>query len=109
VAPKFFTKTFRQKKQGISAFLLGLFLSLQAMVVFPALHAMVHHDAGDPDHECAVTLFCHGNVEAATTAVPVFCAPAGIIFSQPRPETIFVSPDFRLLPGRGPPVFSALA
>jgi hypothetical protein len=107
VAPKFFTKGFRKKRQSASALLLGLFLSLQAMAALPALHALVHPDSSDPDHECAVTLFAHGQVDAPNTAAPVFCAPARLIFSQSLPRVIFVSADIRLLPGRGPPASPA--
>ena len=98
----------RKKRQSVSALLLGLFLCLQAMAVFPALHALVHPDACDPDHECAVTLFAHGQVDAPNTAAPVFRAPAVLIFSQSPPRLIFVSADIRLLPGRGPPGLPAL-
>jgi hypothetical protein len=88
--------------------LLALFLLLQAMAALPALHALVHPDAADPDHECAVTFFAHGQVDAPDTAAPVFHAPAPPVFSQPLPRVIFVSADIRLLPGRGPPVSPAL-
>ncbi len=101
-------KVFRRKRQGASALLLGLFLSLQALAAFPALHALVHPDACDPDHECAVTLFSHGQVDASPAAAPVFCAPERLIFSQSLPRIIFVSADIRLLPGRGPPASPAL-
>jgi hypothetical protein len=104
----FSMKTFRRKRRGASAFLLGLLLSLQAMAVFPALHALVHHDACDPDHECAVTLFTHGQVDASTTAVAVVSAPAVPVFNQEPPGIIFVSADIRLLPSRGPPASPVL-
>jgi hypothetical protein len=97
------------KRQGASSLLLGLFLFLQAMVAVPALHAIVHHDAADPDHECAVTLFAHGQVDAAAAVPPVFCPPAVLISIDVFPRVIFVSTDVRLLPGRGPPVCPALA
>jgi hypothetical protein len=109
VAQMFSMKGFRKKRQGVSALLLVLFLSLQAMATFPALHALVHHDACDPDHECAVTLFSHGQVDAPGTAAPVFCAPVRLVFSQTPPRIIFVSADIRLLPSRGPPASPALA
>jgi hypothetical protein len=99
---------FRRIRSGASALLLGLFLSLQAMATFPALHALVHHDACDPGHECAVTLFCHGQVDVSSAAVPVCCVPEPLIFSQSLPRIIFVSADVRLLPGRGPPASPAL-
>jgi hypothetical protein len=108
VAQMFSMKAFRKKRQGVSALLLCLFLSLQAMAVFPALHALVHPDACDPDHECAVTLFSHGQVDASPAAAPVFCAPARLVFRQSPPDVIFVSADIRLLPSRGPPASSAL-
>jgi hypothetical protein len=105
----FSMKGFRRKRQSASAFLLGLFLSLQAMAVFPALHALVHPDCSDPDHECAVTLFAHGQVDASPAAAPVFLAPARLVFRQSPPRIIFVSADIRLLPSRGPPPSPALA
>lgn len=100
---------FIKRRQGASAFLLFLFLSLQALAVFPALHEMVHPDAGDADHECAVTLFSHGQVDAPATVPPVFCPPATVTFSPASPKVVFVSADIRLLPGRGPPSTSVLA
>jgi hypothetical protein len=96
-------KVFRKQRQGASALLLGLFLSLQAMAVLPALHALVHPDSSKADHECAITLIARGQVEAPSATVPVFRAPLGLIFSQSPPRVIFVSADIRLLPGRGPP------
>jgi hypothetical protein len=105
----FSMKSFRKERQGASALLLGLFLFLQAMAVSPALHALVHPDAADPDHECAVTLFSHGQVDVSSAVVPVFHAPARLIFSQDLPRIIFVSADIRLLPSRGPPASSVPA
>ena len=105
----FSMRGFRKKRQRASALLLGLLLSLQALAVFPALHALVHPDAGDADHECAVTLFSHGQVDASTAAPAVFRAPASLIFSQSPPKIIFVSADIRLLPSRGPPASPAVA
>jgi len=104
----FSMKSFRKKRQGVSALLLGLFLSLQAMSAFPALHSLVHPDSADPSHECAVTLLSHGKVDVSTAAAPVLFAPARVIFSQLRPSVIFVSADIRLLPSRGPPASPAL-
>jgi hypothetical protein len=109
VVQMFSMNVFRKKRQGASALLLSLFLSLQALAVSPALHALVHPDCGDADHECAVTLFSHGQVDASSTVAPVFRAPVCLIFSQSLPEIIFVSADIRLLPSRGPPPSPVLA
>ncbi|MGP8197918.1 MAG: hypothetical protein ACLQU4_00265 [Limisphaerales bacterium] len=72
------------------------------------MHRLIHKDADDPGHECAITLFCHGQVNVSSAAAPVFCVPAGLIFSESRPRIVFVSADVRLLPGRGPPASPAL-
>jgi hypothetical protein len=93
----------QKARPGLAAFCLLVFLALYTMVAFPALHALVHSDACDPSHQCAVTLFSHGQVHCASTAVE-FLHPAPIFLSnQPPPAPIFVPADVRLLPGRGPP------
>jgi hypothetical protein len=33
------------------------------LVVCPSLHELIHHDADDEHHDCAVTLFLAGQVE----------------------------------------------
>lgn len=102
-------KMFKEKRQAASAFSLGLFLFLQALVICPGLHELVHHDANEPDHDCAVTLFSHGHVDAASAVVILLPAPERVIFNPSSPAAIFVSTDLRLLPGRGPPASPALA
>ena len=87
---------------------MALILVLSLLAVHPSLHKFIHKDADDTGHECAVTLFCHGQVNVSSTAAPVFCAPERLIFSQSLPRIIFVSADIRLLPGRGPPASPAL-
>ena len=109
LATMFSMKGFRKKRQRACAFLLFLFLSLQALVVVPALHELVHPDASNAGDECAVTLFSHGQIDASSAVVPVFCAPERVIISQALPGVIFVSTDIRLLPSRGPPASSVLA
>ena len=82
---------------------LSVFLLVQIMAAVPAVHLWAHQDASDPSHECAVTLFLHGQVHSATTEVeaakfqPVLVSPARL------PQVDFVSADVCLLPGRGPP------
>jgi hypothetical protein len=98
----------RKPNRACAAFWLGIFLLLQAMVVFPGLHEMIHSDAGHEDHHCAVTLFTHGQVHGADAELPVFRPEPVAVFVQARPETPSVSPDLRLLPGRGPPSFPSL-
>jgi hypothetical protein len=108
VVEKHLMQYFRKKRPVASVLLLSLFLFVQTLAVSPALHSWFHHDAADADHECAVTLFCHGQVEAASTAPMVFCHPTRFIFTGTVPNPVFVSVDVVLLPSRGPPVSPAL-
>jgi hypothetical protein len=93
----------RAVKSGAGVFCLGAFLIVQFMAAVPAFHAWFHHDAADPNHECAVTLFLHGQIHSAATGVEaVKCSPV-LISLAPTRSADFVSADVRLLPGRGPP------
>jgi hypothetical protein len=98
----------RNAQRAYAAFWLGVFLLLQTMVVFPELHALIHSDAADSNHNCAVTLFTHGQVHGADAAVPVVRPEPVALFIQSLREAVFVSTDVRLLPGRGPPSFPSL-
>jgi hypothetical protein len=97
-----------KSKQAHAVLWLSVFLFLQAMVVFPGLHELIHADASDPRHECAVTLFTHGQVHGAEAAVPVLRPEPASVFIQVRREAVFVSTDVPRLPGRGPPCLLSL-
>jgi hypothetical protein len=98
----------RKAKQAHAVLWLGVFLLLQAVVVLPGLHALIHSDASDPDHQCAVTLFTHGQVHGADAAVPVVRPEPLAVFISSWHEASFVSIDVRLLPVRGPPSLLSL-
>ena len=86
-----------------------MILFLNALAACPALHRLIHHDANRPGHECAVTVFAHGKVDAATVDVPR-PAPAIAIGAEPRIYFAFVSTAVEHLPpGRAPPVLSAVS
>jgi hypothetical protein len=90
-------------KPLIAGLLLGMFLSVLAMAQFQALHHALHPEAGQPNHECAVTLLTSGQIETATVGVSVSLAPSFVITFQ-LPETpVFTVADYSLLPGRAPP------
>jgi hypothetical protein len=84
---------------------LMLLLWLQlAMAASETLHKFIHADADQPGHECAVTLFAHGQVETSPVDVPV-PPPATGVETTPQPvPTVFNAPDRQLPPGRGPPL-----
>jgi len=83
--------------------LIALVLLLDAMGVSPSLHERFHSDAGENGHQCAVTLFAHGQVDAATVDV----AMAGLlplITPTPATDSFVFCPVIEQLPaGRAPP------
>jgi len=93
----------RAVKSGAGVFCMGVFLLVQFMAAVPAFHAWFHHDAADPNHECAVTLFLHGQVHSPTTDAAAVTCPPVLIFPTLARCADFVSADVRLLPTRGPP------
>lgn len=70
----------------------------------PALHLWLHPDAGQPDHECAVTLFVHGALETSAT-IALVVAPLLLITGLARraDSPDLIAPRYRLCPGRAPP------
>jgi hypothetical protein len=94
----------RAAKSGVGFFCLGVFLLVQTMAAIPAFHAWVHHDAREPEHECAVTLFLNGQVHSVSTDVAVVQRQPVTVFQAPAHGVDFVSADVRLLHSRGPPV-----
>jgi hypothetical protein len=49
--------------QIISLFLAAMLQWATVLVVYPRLHELIHHDADDEHHDCAVTLFLAGQVD----------------------------------------------
>jgi hypothetical protein len=97
----------RPGKAFVASLLVALVLLLDAMAACPALHELIHHDAGKPDHECAVTMFAHGQVESASIELPV-TTPQVFVFALPQVEISVFSPAIENLPaGRGPPASSS--
>jgi hypothetical protein len=94
----------RAAKSGAGFFCLSAFLLVQFMAAVPAFHAWAHQDARDPGHECAVTLFLHGQIHSPVTEVEVTRHLPVLVFHAPARGVDFVSADVRLLPSRGPPV-----
>jgi len=95
-----------QAKRRVAAFLLGVFASLQILAAVPFLHALVHADCNDPTHECGVTLFAHGQVDAAQSAVGVVVAAPAVVTREIADAHPSVSLDTPPPANRGPPVLS---
>jgi hypothetical protein len=70
----------------------------------PALHRLLHPDADDAHHECAISLFAHGQVHVASPT-PMLAAPEAVVFAAPfaPPLLLLEDRDYLLLPERAPP------
>ena len=77
---------------------------LGLLAASPELHAALHGDADQGDHECAVTLFSHGTETAAPGPVLTVDLHRRVESVLPRVtlESALSSAD-RLRPARGPP------
>ena len=84
---------------------LALFLTLQLFTSSETLHKLIHPDADSPDHECAITLFHHGQVDTTSVFVPLVAFVAALLFvlSEFRPP-VFSSFDYRFAFSRAPPL-----
>jgi hypothetical protein len=51
----------------VTLFLAAMLQWAAVLAVCPSVHELVHHDADDEHHDCAVTLFLTGQVEHALT------------------------------------------
>ena len=62
----------------VSLFLVAMLQWATVLVVCPSLHELIHHDADDEHHDCAVTLFLAGQVEQPAIDPIVLTIPAVI-------------------------------
>lgn len=60
----------------VSLFLVAMLQWATVLAVCPSLHELIHHDADDEHHDCAVTLFLAGQVEQPTLEFIVLSKPA---------------------------------
>ena len=78
-------------------------LLLEAMAAAPALHHLIHKDADKADHQCAVTLFSHGQADTAAVDLPVILPTAAVEIRLLVESSVFGSTIGLLPPGRAPP------
>ena|ERR1044071_7019124 len=102
-------KHFHFSKAVLAALLVGMILLLDAMASSPALHELIHKDAGKADHDCVVTMFAHGKLDSATANVSVVTTIVSVEIAPQIESSVFVSAVENLPLGRAPPVvFSSL-
>lgn len=70
----------------------------------PSAHEALHHEAKDSGHQCAITLFAHGQVQFDAPP-PLVVVPVAVPIAAGSCVLISIShtTDYALLPGRGPP------
>ena len=85
--------------------LILLVLLCGAFAANPSLHKLIHHEAEDAGHECAISLFARGQVHFEE-APPILSTPDFISFeTAPTAPILILQPaEYLLLPGRAPPV-----
>jgi hypothetical protein len=94
-------------RDALGLLLIVFVLVLNLLAASPALHQSLHHDANHAEHQCAVTLFAHGNVDSVTVDVPA-AVPLTFADSSPLVKFSIFSPAIENLPaGRAPPVSSS--
>jgi hypothetical protein len=102
--PHFKTTFARWSRLSLGSLLVGCVLLLNALAASPTLHEWVHTDAGQTEHQCAVTLFAHGQMDASV-AVAAAAVPSSPADFFPQPSVSVSSTIVETLPpGRGPPV-----
>ncbi|MEY4916668.1 MAG: hypothetical protein RL616_581 [Verrucomicrobiota bacterium] len=94
----------RHGKAVIASLLAGLVLLLNLLAVSPALHELIHSDAGSAAHQCAVTMFAHGQVDSVSVEISV-ATPVLSAAATPQIGFSVFAPAIENLPaGRAPPV-----
>jgi len=89
----------------LGGLLIAVVLLLNLLAAAPALHELLHADAGHEDHHCAVTLFAHGQVDSATVEVAAVKPVVLVEATLPILFSVFASAIENLPAGRAPPVF----
>ena len=88
--------------------IVGTILLIDLMAASPALHELIHVDAGQPDNDCTITLFGHGQVDSAVCEIAAPTISIRWINTCPPVTVPFVDPLVVLLPpSRAPPVSPA--
>ena len=98
-------KSGQSAKSVSAACLIALVLFLSLLGASPAMHKCLHADADRADHECVVTLFTHGQVDAVSIA-PLVTGLVLLVGVLTLLSETFQIPlaNYRFSRGRAPPV-----
>lgn len=84
-----------------------LLLFIATLAASPALHAAIHPDANHEDHNCIISVFAHGQVNAAAVAVAPVVVPVVCVELSLPVFSVFSATIENLPQGRAPPVFAS--
>jgi hypothetical protein len=62
----------------VALFLAAMLQWAAVLAVCPSVHELIHHDADDEHHDCAVTLFLAGQVELPAIDPIIITKPAAV-------------------------------
>lgn len=82
---------------------MALVLLLNLLAASSSLHERFHADAGQVGHQCAVTLFAHGQVDSPVVDVAANIPVSPVGFFPLTSATVPNALVATLPPGRGPP------
>jgi hypothetical protein len=89
--------------------LVGVILFMDAMAACPALHEMIHKDAGKEDHDCAVTMLTLGKMDSAICEIVIPQPTVLIETVRYFTFSIFSQAIENLPQGRAPPAPSSVS
>ena len=86
---------------------MAMVLLLDVLAASPELHERIHQDRASSSHECAVTLFAHGQVDSAAVDISAATPPASIETAPQIVVSVFAPAIENLPAGRAPPAVTA--
>src|SRR5271155_3289221 len=86
---------------------ISMVLLLNLIAAWPELHELIHHDANESGHECAVTMLAHGQVDSTSVDMALVVQMAPVDFSPLSSVSIYNPVQALLPPSRGPPLASS--
>ena len=90
------------RKVGVPL-LAGALTIAHLLVGLASLHALLHAHAGEPEHQCLITVLQLGGIEPSAVASE-FEVPPEPRWVTSLPSEVKLTPDVRLPSSRGPPV-----
>ena len=90
-------------KALLAIWLVGALL-LAAAGAAPAFHKILHKDAGQAGHQCAITLFADGQVDLSTAEISTSVPAVSVETTSTRVVSVFAPAIENLPAGRAPPV-----